>query len=232
MNGIFVTAVCDAGHSQTLQVNGMSLEWAKEWAGLMDGTSHFYQRSPVGDAQSLIGKCGICGSQINCKVEQEPTCNRYIEDNQCILPLGHDGLHESGEHIVTDGPFAGETATATWGEPPLVDRSSQSLTDGSPVPEDRSHAEDRGDGQQKGYMVLAAQERAKGFVRPYRDAYRHLKCGKITTMGRTIAETYARDPGFYSGTFCVTCAAHFPVGEDGEFVWYEMDGSTGPKVGT
>ena len=85
---------------------------------------------------------------------------------------------------------------------------------------------------QKAYVVLSEAERAKGFVRPFRDAYRHLKCGKITTMGRAIAETYARDPEFYSGTFCTTCRAHFPVGEDGEFTWYEMDGSEGPKVGT
>ena len=80
--------------------------------------------------------------------------------------------------------------------------------------------------------VLTADERGKGFVRPYRDAYRHLKCGKITTMSRSIAETYARDPFFYSGTFCTTCGFHFPIGEDGEFTWYEMDGTTGPKVGT
>lgn len=113
-----------------------------------------------------------------------------------------------------------------------VDRSAQILTDGSPVPDDRSHTKLRSDGQQKGYVVLRPEERAKGFVRPYRDAYRHLKCGKITTMGRSIAETYARDPGFYSGTFCVACGAHFPIGESGEFVWYEMDGTTGPKVGT
>lgn len=113
-----------------------------------------------------------------------------------------------------------------------VDRSAQILTDGSPVPEDRSHTKARADGQQEGYVVLSPEERIKGFVRPYRDAYRHLKCGKITTMGRSIAETYARNPGFYSGTFCASCGAHFPVGEAGEFVWYEMDGSTGPKVGT
>ena len=93
-----------------------------------------------------------------------------------------------------------------------VDRSAQILTDGSPVPEDRSHTELRADGQQKGYVVLSPAERAKGFVRPYRDAYRHLKCGKITTMGLSISETYARDPFFYSGTFCTTCAAHFPIG--------------------
>lgn len=113
-----------------------------------------------------------------------------------------------------------------------VDRSCQVLTDGSKVPEDRSHTALRPNGQQEGYVVLCDTERAKGFVRPYRDAYKHLKCGHITTMGRKIAETYARDPGFYSGTFCVGCGAHFPVGEAGEFVWYEMDGSTGPKVGT
>jgi hypothetical protein len=65
-----------------------------------------------------------------------------------------------------------------------------------------------------------------------RDAYRHLKCGKITTMSRDIAETYARDPQFYNGTFCTTCRNHFPIGEDGEFTWYENDGSEGPKVGT
>lgn len=113
-----------------------------------------------------------------------------------------------------------------------VDRSDVKLTDGSPVPEDRSHVERGADGMQKGYVVLSEAERAKGFVRAYRDAYRHLACGKITTMGRALAETYARDPAFYSGTFCSTCRDHFPVGEDGEFNWYEMDGREGPKVGT
>ncbi len=44
-------------------------------------------------------------------------------------------------------------------------------------------------------------------------------CGAVTTMAVAIAETYARDPGFYSGTFCVRCRDHFPVGVDGEFVW-------------
>lgn len=106
------------------------------------------------------------------------------------------------------------------------------LTDGSEVPDDYSHTEIGPSGQQRGYVVLSPEERAKGFVRPYRDAYRHEACGKITTMGRALAETYARDPSFYSGTFCTHCRDHFPVGEDGEFVWYEMDGRGGPKVGT
>lgn len=83
-------------------------------------------------------------------------------------------------------------------------------------------------GMQKGYVVLAEEERAKGLMRPLRKAYTHLKCGSDTTMGQTIAETYARDPFFYSGTFCVQCRAHFPVGEDGEFVWR----GTNQRVGT
>lgn len=81
---------------------------------------------------------------------------------------------------------------------------------------------------QKGYVVLAEEEVAKGYVRPFRKSYKHLKCGTVTTMGDTIAATYARDPFFYNGTFCCGCGAHFPVGEDGEFVW---DG-TSEKVGT
>ena len=116
------------------------------------------------------------------------------------------------------------------GAVPPVDRAARTLTDGSPVTED--HRELRPDGLQKGYVVLSDAERARGFVRPVRDAYRHLTCGAITTMSRPLAETYARDPSFYTGTFCSTCRKHFPVGAEGEFTWYENDGTEGPKVGT
>lgn len=84
------------------------------------------------------------------------------------------------------------------------------------------------DGMQETYLVLTDEDRAQGFVRPVRRSYRHLTCGTVTTMGLAIAETYARDPGFYGGTFCAGCHGHFPVGEAGEFVW---DG-TDEKVGT
>jgi hypothetical protein len=157
--------------------------------------------------------------------------------------------------------------------------SKETLTDGSPVPEDRSHTEiDPRTGQQKGYVVLSEEERAKGFVRPVRRSYVHVGnqpkgplvdldpdeqerykdfgyvkfemytvgesacrgrywtqkqldsrgCGQTTTMGQALAETYARDPGFYGGTFCCGCGTHFPVGKDGEFVW----SGTAEKVGT
>ena len=76
-------------------------------------------------------------------------------------------------------------------------------------------------------MVLAKEERAKGFVRPVRRSYVHTKCGTLTTMGQSLAETYARDPHFYSGTFCCGCGSHFPVGENGEFVWEDGSGKVG-----
>ena len=84
------------------------------------------------------------------------------------------------------------------------------------------------DGMQDAYLVLTSEERARGFVRPVRRNYMHLTCGVVTTMGLAIAETFARSPGFYGGTYCTYCRGHFPVGEDGEFVW---DG-TNEKVGT
>jgi hypothetical protein len=93
-------------------------------------------------------------------------------------------------------------------------------------------------GQHESYIVLCEEERAKGFVRPYRDAYRHVGrlerdhpasdagldevyqrvggCGTVTTMGRSLSETYARDPNFYGATFCCGCNRHLPVSE---FVW-------------
>lgn len=118
-------------------------------------------------------------------------------------------------------------------------------------------------GQHDVYLVLSEDERAKGFVRPLRTAYRHTGvrpqrptrpltdeqrerfgseyvayeeypdpgeeggptgrfwtreqlesgCGTVTTMGLAIAETYARDPGFYGATYCMGCRQHLPVAE-------------------
>jgi hypothetical protein len=95
---------------------------------------------------------------------------------------------------------------------------------GGPITEE-TRAINPANGQQNDYLVLTEDERAKGYVRPVRKTYVHLKCGSTTTMARPLAETYARDPKFYSGTFCCKCRAHFPVEE---FVW---DG-TNEKVGS
>ncbi len=105
--------------------------------------------------------------------------------------------------------------------------SKTTLTDGSPVTPDHREI-DPSTGMQKAYVVLSAEERAKGFVEPVRRSYVHEKCGGVTTMEQALAETYARQPSFYSGTFCAHCGTHFPVGADGQFVW---DGTT-QKVGT
>lgn len=93
------------------------------------------------------------------------------------------------------------------------------LVDGSPVTPDHREIDPK-TGMQKAYVVLSAEERAKGFVRPVRRSYVHNTCGALTTMHQALAETYARDPKFYSGTFCCNCGAHFPVAQ---FVW---DGTT------
>jgi len=67
----------------------------------------------------------------------------------------------------------------------------------------------RPDGMQKCYLILSAEERAKGFVRPVYRSYIHRKCGAETTMALELCETYARDPKFYGATFCVACGDHY-----------------------
>lgn len=88
------------------------------------------------------------------------------------------------------------------------------------IPEGRDHRELGGNGQQLAYVVLSEEERAKGFVRPLRHSYMHTACGTVTRMGLAIAETYARSPKFYSGTFCVQCKTHLPLAE---FTWEGTD---------
>jgi hypothetical protein len=49
-------------------------------------------------------------------------------------------------------------------------------------------------------------------------------CGTRTTMGRALAETYARDPRFYGATYCCGCQMHLAVSE---FVWDGTDEEVG-----
>lgn len=155
--------------------------------------------------------------------------------------------HEHLQRLLTREPPA---MCTTSGEPVDVVRANQTAETG----------------QHKSYIVLCQDERAKGFVRPYRDSYQHVGlvpthplrnltdeeralwgdefakfesfpssdrpsaigrfwtqreldtkgCGSVTTMGRALSETYARQPSFYGATFCVRCNKHLPVAE---FVW-------------
>jgi len=110
----------------------------------------------------------------------------------------------------------------------MNDKPKKTLTGGREIyPEHREIVPETG--QQRDYVVLSEEERQKGFVRPVRYSYKHLKCGSVTKMSQEIAETYARQPDFYGGTFCANCRAHFPVGEHGEFVWLD---NPNEKVGT
>ena len=74
--------------------------------------------------------------------------------------------------------------------------------------------------QHEKYLVLSDEEKAKGFVRPVRQSYVHKECGVLTSMGLSIAETYARDPKFYGSTYCCGCSKHLPVSE---FVWNDSE---------
>jgi hypothetical protein len=119
----------------------------------------------------------------------------------------------------------------------LMDAPNVTLTDGRPVTPDHREI-DPATGMYKGYIVLSAEERAKGFVRPVRRTYIHVGrvnrdrlggpriggCGTVTTMNLAIAETYARDPTFYSGTFCCFCREHRPLEE---FVWAGTEETVG-----
>lgn len=158
-------------------------------------------------------------------------------DFDCPGPLGHDTLllrvdtpYPEALHAVVaaangEAARTGRAAEAAAREAERViaaasvDRSKTELAGGGAVTGDHRDI-NPATGQQKGYVVLSAEERSKGFIRPVRRSYVHLKCGAVTTMAQSIAETYARDPGFYSGTFCCGCRVHLPLSE---FRWDGTD---------
>ncbi len=80
----------------------------------------------------------------------------------------------------------------------------------------------KSNGQYDNYWV--GKDEGQPFVRPIRDSYVHKSCGCVTTMSRAIAETYARDPKFYTSTFCCSCALHLPVNE---FRWKDTNETVG-----
>lgn len=68
------------------------------------------------------------------------------------------------------------------------------------------------------YLVMSDADVAKGYVKPYRDTYRHATCGSTTRMPVKTAETYAANPWFYGGTYCVQCGMHRELEE---FSWLD-----------
>ncbi len=81
---------------------------------------------------------------------------------------------------------------------------------------------DASKGQQDVYLILPEEARKEQpYTRPLRYSYWHEKCERVTTMGRPIAETYARNPKFYGLTFCSGCNKHLDVDE---FFWMDDKG--------
>jgi hypothetical protein len=86
-----------------------------------------------------------------------------------------------------------------------------------PPPEDFDYGEKRPDGQYENYPTIDEGE----FEQEPRDTYIHVDgCGSRTTMTGDLPESVARDPTYYTKTFCTGCGTHVPVGEveweDGE----------------
>lgn len=117
------------------------------------------------------------------------------------------------------------------GGTPPADNTKRTTTGGMD-PNGNEHRILKPNGQQQDYVILTAEERARGYVRPVRRTYVHVACGTATTMGQSIAETYARNPHFYSGTFCVACGKHFNLfgPDDVDAPNFKWDDGTG--VGT
>jgi hypothetical protein len=77
-----------------------------------------------------------------------------------------------------------------------MDEPQTTLTDGSPVTPDHREIDPR-TGMQKAYVVLSAEERAKGFVRPVRRTYVHVGCRpKYPLRDLTEAEKRGPDVGY------------------------------------
>jgi hypothetical protein len=109
--------------------------------------------------------------------------------------------------------------------PPMQQTTSTHLTTDRNDPRLGHGTDDGPVPQNEVYLVLSAEEIAKGFVRPLRTAYKHTFCGVVTSMGEVLCKTYARNPKFYSHTYCIGCKRHLPVAE---FNWVE----DGKEVGS
>lgn len=81
-----IIARCAQGHTQELKIDGnLGLEWAAHYMGLLDGSSEMYKFPP--GPESIIGKCGICGTQIQCSLRGP---------SQTIAPSGVESAAKAG----------------------------------------------------------------------------------------------------------------------------------------
>lgn len=91
-------------------------------------------------------------------------------------------------------------------------------------PDDFDYGEQREDGQYEDYPTIDDGE----FVQAVRAYYTHTECGSRTHMSKSLAESVARNPEYYTKTYCAGCQEHVPVSEvewgDGED--WVVDGDT------
>lgn len=198
---------------KTLVAEASTLPY-KHWPDLLLwGSRHFVKTKDQGDEPTpkyCERFCGIVGIYEKMSLQADPSSIADLHppsEDEC--PPGN--LDAEIEMLQDPGSF--DKAT-TDGNPPADDHWDKPAP--KPLKEDKQHG---------AYWILPESERAKGFVRPVRRSYIHTVCGGLTTMGQSIAETYARNPKYYGKTMCVHCGDHFPVGPDGEFVWDD----SGPK---
>jgi len=79
----------------------------------------------------------------------------------------------------------------------------------NPPPEDFDYGEKRSDGQYENYPTIDNGD----FEQPVRDEYVHEGCSSTTKMTGDLPESVARNPHYYTKTFCVGCGKHVPVSE-------------------
>lgn len=91
------------------------------------------------------------------------------------------------------------------------------MSDDSGGPDGFDYGDRLEDGQYENYPTIEGGE----FEQKPRDTYVHEEgCGRKTTMTGDLPESVARDPTYYTDTFCAGCGEHVPVEEvrweDGE----------------
>ena len=72
----------------------------------------------------------------------------------------------------------------------MSEKPETTMADGSPVYE--GHREIQASGMQAGYVVLSEDERAKGFVRPFRKSYVHVGCPPPANLRDLTSEEHER----------------------------------------
>ena len=88
-----------------------------------------------------------------------------------------------------------------------------------PPPEDFNYGDKLDDGQYENHPTIDEGS----LQQEMRISYVHEECGKTTTIhSRSLAKSIARDPDYYSKTFCTYCREYVPTGE----VHWEKDGKS------